>query len=58
MWELYELIKTQRRDNGALDYNVAIALIDSAGAKKHLWVLLELLKVIEIEGAKKESDGA
>lgn len=57
VWELYQLIGTQRRENGALDYNPAIALVAAAGATHNLWTILELLQVIEVESAKKQ-DGA
>lgn len=56
VWKLFELVRTQVRMNGGLDYNPAIALVQSVGAGANLWKVLELLQVIEIEALKKPDE--
>lgn len=52
IWRLFLLVRTQVRMEGGLDYNPAIALVQSVGATANLWKVLELLQVIEVEVLK------
>ncbi len=56
VWRLYERVAGQLRENGSLDYNPVIRLVEVAGAAERLWEILELLQVIEAEEARARKD--
>ncbi|MGE0358646.1 MAG: DUF1799 domain-containing protein [Burkholderiales bacterium] len=61
VWQLYERVRTQWRTSlfgrEGLDYNPAIALVQSVGAGRWLWKILELLRVIEAEAMRMDGEG-
>lgn len=56
VWQLWQLVRTQVRMSGTLDYNPAIALVASVGQTGNLWKILELLQVIEMEALRRKDN--